>query len=107
MPGTPPGWHTLPVRVATDGRTLLILGDPPDDDPECLRHHCDSMGCGTSHVLVAVPLDEPARLGLLHLIDAAVIETVLPAPKLSMREQMIRRKGLAPLHRLDGLPWDE
>lgn len=92
-PPNPPGWHTLPVEVASDGKTVLIVGEPPDEseDPECERHHCDSMGCGLSHILARFALDGPAWGGLRHLIDRA--EKAEPPPGPSLREQVLARLG--------------
>jgi hypothetical protein len=57
---TPKGFRELDVRVWTDGKTLVIEGEPPDEDadPRAEIHHCDVMGCGWCHVLARLPIDE-------------------------------------------------
>ncbi len=92
----PNGWWTLPVEVVTNGTFLMIVGDPPDeaDDPECVAHHCDSMGCRKSHVLMSVVLDEIQRLGLWHLIKEEMDRAKPPEKPESLRLAVIRRRGL-------------
>jgi hypothetical protein len=88
----PPGWHTLPVEVVTNGTFLMIVGDPPDEaeDPDCEAHHCDSMGCRQSHVLLSVVMDEIQLAGVRHLIKAARDQSS-PAKPPSIREQVMAR----------------
>lgn len=55
----PPGIEGEPIEAWSDGRQVVILGDPPDepDNPTDewyeTSHNCDAMGCGTFglHVL--------------------------------------------------------
>lgn len=88
----PKGWHTLPVEVVFNGRTLLIVGEPPGDDPESESHRCDSMGCGQGHILARISLDGPAREGLRHLLIRARAQNP-PEPGPSLREQVLARLG--------------
>jgi hypothetical protein len=39
----------VPVAAFTDGREIIVVGDPT-----CELHDCDVMGCGVDHVLVRV-----------------------------------------------------
>ncbi len=94
----PEGWWTLPVEVVTNGSFVMLIGDPPDeeDDPDCVAHHCDTNGCRWSHVLLSHLMKDYERQGLWHLIKAEMEREkagVGPKP-LSLREQMIARKGL-------------
>lgn len=61
------GYVPLNVIVWSDGKTLVIEGDPPDEeaDPDGELHHCDSMGCGWCHVLYRSNLttEEATQLG--------------------------------------------
>jgi hypothetical protein len=85
----PKGWHTIAVEVVTDGKTIGLVGEPPDvDDPLDSDHDCDAMGCRWSHVLAWITLDGPARAALAHLITA---DPAPPAP--SLREQTLARIG--------------
>jgi hypothetical protein len=45
---TPIGWY--PLVVWTNGRRLLVEGNPPDEedvDKACSMHDCDAMGCSS------------------------------------------------------------
>ncbi len=50
-----------PIGKAYDaGNEIVILGDPPAEDPswpdgDPRRHNCDAMGCGQAHVLYRSP----------------------------------------------------
>ncbi len=48
--------------LSSDGRTLILTGDPPDEpddyEPTDDDHHCDFMGCQLSHVLYRIDLEE-------------------------------------------------
>lgn len=50
---TPDGW--LPIEAWTDGKQVVVLGTPDDDEnlPEEQWHDCDAMGCSSvgNHVL--------------------------------------------------------
>lgn len=48
--GLPKGFREVGTAF-TNGTELVILGEPPEDDPECLLHNCDEMGCGRNHVI--------------------------------------------------------
>jgi len=50
----PTGW--MPVAAFTDGREIVIVGEPPDEeaDPHGDLHDCDVMGCRIDHVIVRV-----------------------------------------------------
>jgi hypothetical protein len=86
----PEGWQTIPVEVVTDGRTIVLIGEPPDvDDPLDSDHDCDAMGCRWSHVLARIALDVHARAAIAHLLTPA--DAVAPAP--SLREQVLARIG--------------
>lgn len=93
----PAGWYTLPVEVVTNGTFLMIVGDPPseEDDPDCEAHHCDSAGCGLSHVLLSIVLDEIKSKAIGHMVREAIAKEEAAKPKPSLREAMIARKGLA------------
>jgi hypothetical protein len=59
-PTVPDGYRALPVEAWTNGRHLVVLGDPyavHDDSEEDAEgwHSCDAMGCGTvgPHVLLS------------------------------------------------------
>jgi len=46
-----------PIEVYTNGRELVVLGDPPEEGDEPIRHNCDEMGCAsTFHVVLRVRL---------------------------------------------------
>ena len=59
---TPDGF--LSVAAYTDGREVVVLGDPPDEeiDPSGDLHDCDVMGCSSvAHVLLRVRHPEAAN----------------------------------------------
>lgn len=63
---TPPGFRrVLGVEVwlngqvytdvETDGKEVVVLGDPPDEsDSDEPLHNCDAMGCGWCHVILRI-----------------------------------------------------
>lgn len=56
----------LDVVVWTDGKTIIVEGEPPDEaaDPKCSAHHCDAMGCGRRHILFRAPLPPSGGVAL-------------------------------------------
>lgn len=84
----PEGWHTIPVEVVTDGKSIGLIGEPPDvDDPLDSDHNCDAMGCRWSHVLAWITLDTHARAAIAHLLTG--VDPAPPSP--SLREQVLAR----------------
>ena len=40
------------LKIYSDGKKVVICGQPPDNDNEAEAHNCDDMGCGWEHVLL-------------------------------------------------------
>lgn len=91
--GIPGGWFRVPLAVYTNGKAFVLTGEPPaeEDDPDCEQHHCDSMGCGLEHVLVAVDVPDYARPLMERHVAAEAAK--LPKPATSLRLEMLKRKG--------------
>ena len=50
------GWWN--IQAYSDGKEVVILGIPPDEESETEEdaHSCDAMGCGFDHVIARFPL---------------------------------------------------
>jgi len=103
--GVPGGWFRVPLAVYTNGKAFILTGEPPDetDDPDSEQHHCDSMGCGLEHVLVACDVPVYARPIMERHVAAETAK--LPKPATSLRLEMLRRKGKTEKP-VDPMVWD-
>lgn len=52
------------IEAWTNGKEIVVLGTHPteEDDPNCERHHCDSMGCSAFGPHVLVRAEHPAHI---------------------------------------------
>jgi hypothetical protein len=97
--GIPEGWSRVDgvtgylhggeiTSVYTNGRSVVILGDPDEDG----GHNCDQMECGQSHVLVrlfdACALPAPPEK---QMADAERLKAALEAA----RDALVRIKQIA------------
>lgn len=62
------------VCVYSNGKQLVITGEPPADDNEAEVHDCDAMGCNWEHVLMVFDIDESNKKYINH-----VMKNPLPA----------------------------
>jgi len=49
------------VALYSDGKKLVICGEPPENDEEAEIHNCDAMGCNWEHVLMVFDIDDEQK----------------------------------------------
>ena len=63
------------IHLYSNGKKLVITGEPPANDDEAEVHNCDAMGCILEHVLMMFDIDEANQKYINH-----ILKNPLPAP---------------------------